>query len=142
MTTNTDTDLTPRVYGASELGVPSITAPGEAHPRVQYVGAELFAGLDDPSGAAVTQGTAEEWSEPFTDPKIHVRDDGITVTFAAYPKGTATLLPVTDNVVLADPSGSISVAIFEEFMDALGDRAVRTGLSPARFSIPGTPPAA
>lgn len=74
------------------------------------------------------------------DPKIHVREDGVTLTFAAWPKNTATLLPVVDNVMIADPSGSISVATMDEFLDAAGDAVVRTGLSPLRYFVPGEPP--
>lgn len=284
--TNPVEPLTPHLYGASELGVLSVTAPGDAHPRVRYIGGDLFVGLDSPDGTPVTQGQAQAWDRDFVDvlldtltpgasidlppsvdgvitlddealaasilnhpaqlpagtvvwvlarstvviaqaadprgvaavialaeslyaseaplgsihpivvsgdewapydwsaatadqelavhrvirlfgvrsyeaqtaaltspalnrpdlhvadPKVHVREDGITVTFAAYPKGTATLLPVTDSVMVADPSGSISVATFDEFFDALGDRAVRTELSPARFFIPGAAPRA
>lgn len=274
--------LTPRLYGATELGVLSITAPGEAHPRVLYVGGELFVGLSRPDGAAITQGEVEGWAEPFADvlaaansaaaplpeptdgvilvedetlaaavltdpsslagmplkgtavvwalarttlvisgsddergiakvlelaeslyaaegplvsihpvtldgsqwapyqwtaateeqrlgihrairlfgvrgyeaqtaalqrpdvhvadPKVHVREDGVTVTFATWPKGTATLLPVTDSVVVADPSGSISVAEFGEFLDAAGDLVVKTGLSPSRYFVRGVQP--
>lgn len=271
----------PRVYGASELGVLSLTAPGEAHPRVEYVGGELFIGLEA-DGSALTQGQAETLSRPFrdlvtdavasaaalpapengviliedeptasavlldparidagslagapvvfafsrarvaivgaddeagiarvldlaeqlfdeggplvsahpivrvdaawapfpwrervpalelrfervlrlfsvrayeaqtvvlqrpdvhiADPKIHVREDGVTLTFAAWPKGTATLLPVVDNVMVADPSGSLSVATMNEFLDAGGEAIVRTGLSPARYFVPGDAP--
>lgn len=76
----------------------------------------------------------------YADPKIHVREDGVTLTFATWPKGTATLLPVVDNIMVADPTGKISVATFGEFMDAGGDAIVRTGLSPLRFFVPGEPP--
>lgn len=76
----------------------------------------------------------------IADPKIHVRDDGVTLTFAAWPKGTATLLPVVDNVMIADPSGSISVATMGEFLSAGGDAIVRTGLSPLRYFVPGDAP--
>lgn len=276
--TTTD-QLTPHIYGASELGVLSLTAPGDAHPRVRYIGGELFVGIDKADGAWVTQGEAEGWQRPFDDvltdsvagagalsqpedgvlliddemlaaailieparlngldvkgapvvwalsrttvvvsgaddergiakvlelaeelyetdgqlasihpivvdgddwapydwtaatevqempihrvvrlfgvrayeaqtvalqrddvavpdPKIHVREDGITVTFAAWPKGTASLLPVTDNVLVADRSGSISIAEFNEFLDSLGDMVTRTGLSPTRYFIAG-----
>lgn len=278
--------LIPRLYGGNELGVLAVTAPDAAHPRVEYVGGELFVGLDDADagGAAVTRGAAEEWSRPFrevvgeavaeappvpdpvgglvilvdessaaavlvdtarvtavalhgdpvvlalsrdrlaivgaddeaavarvldlaeqlyvaggplvsahpvvlteggwapfpwlerfpalagrihrvlrlfgvrayeaqtvvlrrpdvhvADPKIQVRDDGVTITFAAWPKGTATLLPVADNVVIADPSGAISVATMAQFLDAAGDAVVRTGLSPTRYFVPGSPPRA
>lgn len=270
-----------RVYGASELGVLSLTAPGEIHPRVEYVGGEIFIGLDV-DGAAITQGQAEGLSRPFrdlltdavasvsalpqadagvividdeatasavlldparipadavtgspvvfalsrsrvaivgaddeagvarvlnlaeelyeaggplvsahpivrvddawapfpwrerfpslelrfervlrlfsvrayeaqtvvlqrpdvhiADPKIQVLETGVTTTFAAWPKGTATLLPVVDNVIIADPSGSISVATMNQFLDAGGDAIVRTGLSPARYFVPGDAP--
>jgi hypothetical protein len=276
--TTTD-QLTPHIYGAGELGVLSVTAPGAAHPRVRYIGAELFVGLDKADGTWVNQGEAEVWERPFSDvliasfaaagdvpepqdgflvidnevlatailnepsrlvglgvkgapvvwalarttvvisgaddergiakvlelaeglyeseaplasihpvvvegaewapynwtaateaqempihrairlfgvrayeaqtialerpdvhvadPKIHVREDGITVTFAAWPKGTATLLPVTDSVMVADPSGSISVAAFDEFLDAAGELITKTGLSPTRYFIAG-----
>lgn len=271
----------PRVYGASELGVLSLTAPGAAHPRVEYIGGELFVGLDE-AGAAVTQGQVEGSTRPFADmvaasvasagalpdpvegviivedetiaaavlvdraraaaaplegdpvvfalsrerfvilgaedeagvgrvldlaeslyeeggplvsihpivltadgwapfrwfdrfpalelriqralrlfsvrayeaqtvalqrpdvhiadPKIHVREDGVTLTFAAWPQGTATLLPVVDNVMVANPSGAISVTTMDEFLTAAGDAVVRTGLSPVRYFVPGEPP--
>jgi hypothetical protein len=269
-----------RVYGASELGVLSITAPGEAHPRVEYIGGEVFVGLDV-DGGAVTRGQAEavfrpfreevvdavasapavpaphngviviedeatasavlldparidadalagvpvffvlsrtrvaivgaddeavgrvldlaeqlyeaggrlvsahpimwidgawapfDWAErlpslamPFErvlrlfsvrayeaqtaalqrpdvryiDPKIQVLESGVTTTFAAWPKGVASLLPVVDNVIVADPSGAISVATMDQFLDAGGDAIIRTGLSPARYFIPGDQP--
>ena len=56
MTTSEDVDVTttPQIYGASELGVLSVTAPGAAHPRVEYVGGELFVGLLE-DGVVVTQ---------------------------------------------------------------------------------------
>ena len=76
----------------------------------------------------------------YADPKIHVREDGITLTFAAWPQGTATLLPVVDNVMIADPTGKLSVTTFQEFLDAGGDAIVRTGLSPLRYFVPGEPP--
>lgn len=271
----------PRVYGASELGVLSLTAPGDVHPRVEYVGGELFVGLDV-NGAAVTRAQADDRARPFSDlvalavasadalpepvdgvvvvedetqvaavlveparaavlpltgppvvfalardrlaivgaddeagigqvldvaeslydaggplasahpvvltdgawapfqwvdrfpalelriqrvlrlfsvrayeaqgvalarpdvhiadPKIHVREDGVTLTFAAWPKGTATLLPVVDNVMIADPAGTLSVATMDEFLTAAGDAVVRTGLSPLRYFVPGEPP--
>lgn len=270
-----------RVYGASELGVLSLRAPGEVHPRAEYVGGEVFIGLDA-DGVAITQGQAESLSRPFrdlltdavasvsalpqadagvividdeatasavlleparisadavtgspvvfalsrsrvaivgaddeagvarvlnlaeelyeaggplvsahpivrvddawapfpwrerfpslelrfervlrlfsvrayeaqtvvlqrpdvhiADPKIQVLETGVTTTFAAWPKGTATLLPVVDNVIIADPSGSISVATMNQFLDAGGDAIVRTGLSPARYFVPGDAP--
>ena len=282
---NIAVDMVPRVYGASELGVLSITAPGEVHPRVEYVGGELFVGLDEePGGVAITQGQAEVWPTPFrdvvvsavasapelpepvdgvvavedeavaasvlldpsraatlalngapvvfalsrqrlvivgaddeagvarvldaaeelyaaggplvsahpvilaegawapfrwgerlpalasrfqrvlrlfgvrayeaqtvalqrpdvhiADPKIQVLETGVTTTFAAWPKGTATLLPVVDNVIIADPSGTLSVATLNEFLDAAGDAVIKTGLSPARYFVPGEPPRA
>lgn len=271
-----------RIYAASELGVLAITAPGDTHPRVEYVGGELFVGLSDPSGAAITQGQVESWTRPFADvvadalasagpvpaavdgtiliedevvaasvlvdpsriptdalagapvvfalarhhvmvvgaddesavarvldaaerlydeggplvsahpimradgkwgrfdwlqrfaalemrmqrvlrlfsvrayerqgealkrpdvryldPKIQVLETGVTTTFAAWPKGTASLLPVVDNVIIADASGTLSVARFDQFLDAGGDAIVRTGLSPVRYFIPGEPP--
>src|SRR5690606_38640783 len=61
----------------------------------------------------------------LADPKIQVLDSGVTVTVAAWPKGTATLLPVVDNVIIADPSGSLSVATMDQFLDAGGDAIVR-----------------
>lgn len=270
-----------RVYGANELGVLALTAPGDDHPRVQYVAGEVFVGLDV-AGAPITRAQAEQLPRPFdevlaealapastipdavggviliedeaaaagvltapargevrglagetvafvlardrlalvgaedetaigrvldlaeelydqerplvsahplvltdrgwapfawperlpalqtrmqrvlrlfgvrayeaqsvvlqrpdvhvADPKIHVREDGVTLTFAAWPKGTATLLPVVDNVMIADPSGAISVATMEQFLDAAGDAVVRTGLSPLRYFVPGEPP--
>jgi hypothetical protein len=275
----------PRVYGANELGVLALTAPGDDHPRVEYVGGEVFVGLDV-NGAAITRAQAERLPRPFVevvasvatasalpdavggviliedetsaaavlvdpglgdpvfrspaglagapvafvlsrdrlalvgaedeagigrvldlaealydaggplvsahplvradgawqpfgglahfpalekrrervlrlfgvrayeaqavvlqrpdvhiaDPKLHVREDGVTLTFAAWPKGTATLLPVVDNVMIADPSGSISVATMGQFLDAAGDAVVRTGLSPLRYFVPGEAP--
>lgn len=278
-----DVDVIPRLYGASELGVLSLTAPGEAHPRVLYVGGELFVGLDrtGTARAAVTEGEAERWARPFrdvavsavqgagelpapdagvvviadeilasavlldpsrlagavpgapvvfalardrvaivgegdeggvarvldlaeelyeaggplvsihpvtvrdgewapfdwfgrfpglemrihrairlfgvrayeaqtvalqrpdvhvADPKVHVREDGVTITYAAWPQGTATLLPVVDNVMIADPSGKINLATMNDFLDAAGDAVARTGLSPARYFIPGDAP--
>lgn len=283
---NTTKSTVPRVYGASELGVLSITAPGEAHPRVEYVGGELFVGLDEPRGrSALTQGETEGWSRPFrdavvdavaqagalpepvegviviedevlasatlldptraaapslegaailfalsrhrfvivgaddeagvvrvldiaeelydaggplvsahpvtlvdgawapfswrerfsalemrfervlrlfsvrayeaqtvalqrpdvhmADPKIQVLDSGVTTTFAAWPKGTATLLPVVDNVIIADresDGAKLSVTTFNEFLDAAGEAVIRTGLSPLRYFVPGEPP--
>ena len=283
-------ELTPHIYGAGELGVLSLTAPGAAHPRVEFAGGDVFVGLDQigDDGAAVTQGQAEAWSHPFgevlattvgassplpepvdgviliqdeaqaagvlldplraagrglvgdvvlfvlarqhvalvgaddesglarvldlaeqlyeaggrlvtahplmlvdgawarfpwrerahslelrfervlrlfgvrayeaqgivlqrpdvhiADPKIQVLETGVTVTFAAWPKGTATLLPVVDNIIIADPHGgadgaaSLSVATLNQFLDAAGDAVVRTGLSPARYFVPGAPP--
>lgn len=278
-----DSALVPRLYGAGELGVLSLTAPGAAHPRVHYVGGELFVGLDHArDAAAVTQGEVEAWPAPFpdalaaalpapeplpavvdgaivvvdepaaaallldparlsglalpgdpvvlalsrrcvvivgaddvdgfvraldlaeelvdehaplisahpvmpgdgswqpypwrervpalemrfervlrlfsvreyerqapalarpdihiADPKIEILESGVTTTFAAWPKGTATLLPVVDNVLIADRSGQLSVATLAQFLDAAGDAVVRTGLSPARYFVPGEAP--
>ena len=284
------TRRTPHLYGASELGVLSVTAPGDAHPRVRYLGGELFVGLDDADGSAVTQGEAQAWDREFVDvlldasgtgelpspgdgvvvltdetvassflndppglaaaaaaagidgpavvwalarttvviagagdgrgvtkalelaeelyaaeaplvsihpvvvagsewaaydwsaasedqqlavhrairlfgvrayeaqtrvltspalnrpglhvadPKIHVREDGATVTFVAYPKGTASLLPVADSVLIADPAAKLGAMPFGDFLEALGDRAVETELSPTRYFIPGAAP--
>lgn len=277
---NTATNARPRIYGASELGVLSITAPGDAHPRVEYLGGEVFLGLDV-QGVAVTQGTEDPvlpfrsvvaraamsapavpspvdgvividdettasavllnparldaaalagaavvfplartavavvgaddeagiarvldlaeklfddggplvsahpivwgdgawapypWRERvpalemrfervlrlfsvrayeaqsaalqrpdvhLADPKIQVLDTGVTTTFAAWPKGTATLLPVVDNVIVADPAGTVSVATMQQFLDAGGEAIRRTGLSPARYFVPGDAP--
>ena len=281
--TTAEPAATPRLFGASELGVLSLTAPGDAHPRVEYVGGDLFIGLVDArTGAAVTQGEAETWARPFRDvvadavrragelpavvdgalviedetvaasvllfpsrlhglalqgtpvlfalardavivvgaddepaiarvldradalyaaggpllsahaltltdagwapfawreagpaleirfervlrlfavrayeaqapalqrpdlhvaaPKIEVLQTGVTTTLAAWPKGTATLLPVVDNIVVADPAGTLSVATFDQFLAAGGDAIVRTGLSPLRYFVPGEPP--
>ena len=273
---------TARLYGASELGVLSFTSPGDAHPRVEYVGGELFVGLVDANGVAITQGVVASWPEPFpdvvasviatvpalpaadagmivvddetlsaallvdprrladgefagapvvfalardcvvivgadddaaiarvltladelfeaggplvsghpivltegawapfpwrerlpelelrfermlrlfsvrayeaqsavlqrpdvhiADAKIRVLDSGVMTTFATWPKGTATLLPVVDNVIIADPAGTLSVATFAQFLDAGGDAIVRTGLSPLRYFVPGDRP--
>lgn len=274
--------VAPRLYGASELGVLTLTASGPAHPRVEYLGGELFVGLDHGDGSAVTQGEVEGWPEEFravvvsvlsqavvpepadgaiviadealaasvliqpnrlagraldgapvlfalardrvivvgaddeaafarvlgladdlfeaggplvsghpvtatpegwapfdwrermpalalrfermlrlfsvraydrqsialarpdvhiADAKIRVLDSGVTTTFASWPKGTATLLPVVDNVIIADPTGALSVATFAQFLDAGGDAIVRTGLSPLRYFVPGDQPA-
>jgi hypothetical protein len=277
----TEVALAPHIYGASELGVLKVTAPGDAHPRVRYIGGELFAGLDEADGGWVAQGEAAGWERPFNDvliasfagagavpspvegvvvlddevlaaailneparladldvkgtpvvwalarnvvvisgsddergiaavielaeqlyaaggpvtsihpivvngeewapyqwtaasdeqkpqvlrvirlfgvrtyeaqapaikrpdvhvadPKIHVREDGVTVTFAAWPKGTATLLPVTDNVFVADPAGTLSVATFDQFMDSMGDQVLKTDLTPTRYYVKGNP---
>ena len=282
---NVDVSVVARVYGASELGVLAVTAPGPAHPLVEYVGGELFVGLDHPHDAAVTQGESEGWTQPFpaavtaavssagalpeavegltliedevvaasvlvqpnraataavkgapvvfalrrdrlvivgaddaggvarvldlaeelydaggplvsahpvvltdgawapfpwrerfpslemrfervlrlfsvrayeaqtvalqrpdvhiADAKIRVLESGVTTTFAAWPKGTATLLPVVDNVIIADDASGgakLSVATLNQFLEAAGDAVVRTGLSPARYFIPGEPP--
>lgn len=278
-------DVVARIYAASELGVLAITAPGEAHPRVEFVGGDLFVGLNHVGdGTPVTQGEAEKSAQPFADAvaaavasageipaanegviliedevlaasvladptrlaavtlsggpvlfalarqhvaivgaddeaavarvldlaeelydaegplvsahpvavvdgqwarfdwltrypslemriqrvlrlftvraydaqgaalqrpdvrylnaKIQVLETGVTTTFAAWPKGTASLLPVVDNVIIADPSGALSVATLNQFLDAAGDAVVRTGLSPARYFIPGEQPTA
>lgn len=283
-----DVSVVPRVYGANELGVLAITAPGEAHPRVQYAGGELFVGLDQAGGrAAITEGEVEGWPVPFPDavssavsaasalpdaveglivvddeatasallvdpsrldgsriagapvvfgfarrrfvivgaddesaavraldlaeelydagtplvsahpivlteegwapfpwrerfpalemrfervlrlfsvrayeaqtaalqrpdvryidPRIRVLDTGVTTTFATWPKGVASLLPVVDNVIIADSSGEgtqLSVATMEQFLAAGGDAIVRTGLSPVRYFVPGEAPRA
>lgn len=271
----------PRLYGAGELGVLSVTAPGAAHPRVEYIGGELFVGLDV-DGVALTQGQADALPEPFgqiaataaasapalpmaqdgvvviddeatataalldpsripadafagapvvfalsrtrvalvgaqdeagvgrvldladevyeaggpvvsahplvraegawapfawherlpslamrfermlrlfsvrayeaqtaalkrpdvqyIDPKIRVLDSGVTTTFATWPKGVASLLPVVDNVIVADRSGALSVTTMAQFLEAGGDAIVRTGLSPARYFVPGDQP--
>lgn len=277
------TDVTLRIYGASELGVLSQTAPGAAHPRVEYVGGEVFVGLDHRDGnTPVTQGETEGADAGFRDAvrsaisaagdtpvegasslviseealaaavlldpsrlagaglsgapvafpyardrviivgadddiaiarvldiaeqlyeaeqplvsahpivltedgwapfpwrerlpelemrfervlrlfsvraydvqtaalrrpdvhiapaKIQVLESGVTTTFAAWPQGTATLLPVVDNVIIADPAGTLSVATMAEFLDAAGDAVIRTGLSPARYFVPGDEP--
>ncbi len=76
----------------------------------------------------------------LADPKIQVLDTGVTTTFAAWPKGTATLLPVVDNVIVADPAGTVSVATMQQFLDAGGEAIRRTGLSPARYFVPGDAP--
>ena len=79
----------------------------------------------------------------IADAKIRVIESGVTTTFAAWPKGTATLLPVVDNVIIADSSSGkakLSVATLDQFLDAAGDAVVRTGLSPLRYFIPGEPP--
>ncbi|MFI8631014.1 hypothetical protein ACIGEP_00280 [Microbacterium sp. NPDC077663] len=277
------TEVTVRIYGASELGVLAQTAPGSAHPRVEYVGGEVFVGLDHGDhGAPVTQGETEGADAGFRDAvrsaiplarelpvahegsivladetlaaavlldpsrlsgielsgapvafpyardrvlivgaddsaaiartldvaeelyeadrplvsahpvvltdegwapfpwrerlpelamrfervlrlfsvraydlqtaalqrpdvhiapaKIRVLESGVTTTFATWPQGTATLLPVVDNVIIADPSGTLSVATLTQFLDAAGDAVIRTGLSPARYFVPGDQP--
>lgn len=274
----TTAGLIPKLYGATELGVMELTAPGNAHPRVNYVGGEVFLGLTKADGTWVTRAEAAGWDSfddavvasltatpqdlspsdgvlvvddaliaaallyqpsrvsgldvkgapvawvlapdvvvfsgaddergiakaielaeelyaasaalvsihpimldegewaPYgwsaateaqsllisrvirlfgvrgyerqtaevdrpdvhvADPKIHVNEAGVTMTFASWPKGTATLLPVVDNVVVADPAGSISVATFDQFLDAMGDLVTKTGLSPTRLFIAG-----
>lgn len=82
----------------------------------------------------------EEPDVHVADAKVHVREDGVTVTFAAWPKGTATLLPVVDNVLVADPAGTLAAVPFGDFLDAGGDHVTRTGLAPERYFIPGDPP--
>lgn len=281
---NATAPRTLRLYGASELGVLSLVAPGDAHPRVRHLGGELFAGLDE-HGVAVAEGQTAPWIPSFPEvldevvadsaeppvasegiiqiddeavavaaltdpariptaglagapvvfalarnrvliagaddeaavgrildladelyddgaplvsahpvvlvdggwdrfdvaaafpaldprrqrvlrlwgvrayerqgealrdekdvhvaaPKVHVREDGVTVTFAAWPQGTATLLPVVDNVMIATPEGKISTTTMNEFLDAAGDRITRTGLSPVRYYVPGDRPRA
>lgn len=81
----------------------------------------------------------------LADPKIQVLETGVTTTFAAWPKGTATLLPVVDNVIIADSADDgtkLSVTTMNEFLDAAGDAIIRTGLSPLRYFVPGEPPQA
>ncbi|WP_194421442.1 hypothetical protein [Microbacterium abyssi] len=282
---NVDVTVIPRIYGASELGVLSITAPDDAHPRVEYIGGELFVGLDE-TDVAVTRGQAEAWTRPFRevlaesasaagplpepadgvilvedealaaavlidpvarlaaaqvegdpvvfvlsrarlaivgaddesgvarvldlaeelyeaggalvsahpitlsdgawapfpwrerfasltlrfervlrlfsvrayeaqtaalarpdvryiDPKIRVLDTGVTTTFATWPRGVASLLPVVDNVIVADASSDgtqLSVATMAQFLEAGGEAIIRTGLSPARYFVPGDQP--
>lgn len=84
----------------------------------------------------------EDETVHVADPKAHVREDGVTVTFAAWPKGTATLLPVVDNVMVAETSGKLGAVTFDDFLDAAGDRVTRTGLAPERYFVPGDPPRA
>jgi hypothetical protein len=293
MTRSTDLPLgaayVPRLYGADELGVLAVTAPGDSHPRVRYIGGDVFDGLVAVDGSAVTQGdvagwdrefvdvlleasgtpdlpeaidgvivledealassflnapkrlsaaapaagisgipvvwvlartavvisgsddprgvakvidlaeslyssdaplvsihplvaSGEEWApydwsaatedqekslyrivrlfsvrgyevqrraleEPerrrpglhIADPMVHVRDDGYTLTFATYPKGRATLLPVTDSVIVADPDGkTVGTMLFDDFLAELGDLVVTTELTPRRYFIPGS----
>ena len=98
-----------------------------------YTASELGAMFAD-HGATV----AIAWD--VAAPKIEVLQTGVTTTLAAWPKGTATLLPVVDNIVVADPAGTLSVATFDQFLAAGGDAIVRTGLSPLRYFVPGEPP--
>ena len=58
--------LVPHIYGASQLGVLSVTAPGPAHPRVEYVGGDLFVGLDERRDGAATGRRAP--TRPRTSP--------------------------------------------------------------------------
>ncbi|KJQ53326.1 hypothetical protein [Microbacterium sp. SA39] len=79
----------------------------------------------------------------YIDPKVRVLDSGVTTTFAAWPKGVASLLPVVDNVIVANSSGEgtqLSVTTMAQFLEAGGDAIVRTGLSPARYFVPGEAP--
>src|SRR5215217_5474666 len=91
-----------RVYGASELGVLSLTAPGEIHPRVEYVGGEVFVGLDA-DGAAITQGQAEGLSRPFRD----LLTDAVA-SVSALPQADAGVIVIDDeataSAVLLDPA--------------------------------------
>lgn len=83
-----------------------------------------------------TRALSAEKEVHVAEPELHVRDDGVTVTFAAWPKGTATLLPVVDTVMVDDPSGTSVAVTMDEFLVAAGDRITRTGLTPARYFVP------
>ena len=66
MTHESGGTVVPRVYSANELGVLSLIAPEETHPRVEYIGGEVFVGLNA-GGTALTRAQAEELPRPFAE---------------------------------------------------------------------------
>ena len=68
-----------------------------------------------------------------------LRVQSLAKTFTMHLRD-GVVLPVVDNVIVADPSGAISVATMDQFLDAGGDAIIRTGLSPARYFVPGDQP--
>lgn len=72
------------------------------------------------------------------EPKLDELDSGVTVTFATWLSGTAALLPVVDNVVVATRDGQVGVMGFAQFIEQAGDAVVRTELAPIRYYIPET----
>ena len=71
-------------------------------------------------------------------PRLDTLDSGVTVTVATWLSGTAALLPVVDNVMVAGRDGRIGVMGFAQFIEAAGDAVVRTQLAPIRYYIPET----
>ncbi|MBO0981428.1 hypothetical protein [Microbacterium sp. SD291] len=69
------------------------------------------------------------------EPKLERLDTGVTVTFATWLSGTAALLPVVDNVIIASRQGALGVMGFAEFIEQAGDRVMRTELAPIRYFV-------
>ena len=116
-----------RVYGASELGVLSITARGEEHPRVEYIGGEVFVGLDV-DGVAVTRGQAEAVSRPF---RVEVVD--------AVASAPAVPAPHDGVIVIANEATASAVLLEPARIDAdaLASDPVFFVLSRTRIAIVG-----
>ena len=72
------------------------------------------------------------------EPKLDTLDSGVTVTFATWLSGTASLLPVVDNVIVADRKGKLGVMGFKEFIENSNDEVVRTNLVPIRYFAPAS----
>ncbi|MES2866192.1 hypothetical protein [Microbacterium profundi] len=70
------------------------------------------------------------------EPKLDKLETGVTATFATWLSGTAALLPVVDNVIIASADGRIGVMGFAQFIEQAGDAVVRTGLVPIRYYVP------
>lgn len=72
------------------------------------------------------------------EPKFDKLETGVMVTFATWLSGTAALLPVVDNVVVASAQGQIGVMGFAQFIEKAGESVVLTDLAPIRYYIPDT----
>ena len=72
------------------------------------------------------------------EPKLDELENGVTVTFATWLSGTAALLPVVDNVIIASKGGPIGVMGFAQFIEQAGDQVVRTEMAPIRYYVAET----
>lgn len=71
-------------------------------------------------------------------PTLDTLDSGVTVTVATWLSGTAALLPVVDNVIVASRKGRSGVMGFAQFIEQAGDTVVRTELAPIRYYVPAS----
>ena len=119
-----------QMFDATELGILELSTSAEEMPRVQFVAAEVYIGLQIGDEAFVTVAQADAWGVPFTD--------ALTVAFDSLPPLEIGLdrgaMEITDERQVAalflDPSRAAS-------LEVAGDLAI-VPLAQKRVVITGT----
>jgi len=119
-----------QMFDATELGILELSTSAEEMPRVQFVAAEVYIGLQIGDEAFVTVAQADAWGVPFTD-ALKVAFDSLPPLEIGADRGA---MEITDERQVAalflDPSRAAS-------LEVAGDLAI-VPLAQKRVVITGT----